>query len=98
MSIIIPETKISNFIELEKLLSTHKVLDTKKITNDSYIVTFDSEFSKEILDKLDIDLTKLLNDDKNKDLETNNKFGFVSVSTAAAITAYARIYINRIKL
>jgi len=98
MTIIKPETKITNLLELENLFSTHNVLDTKKITNDSFIVTYDSEFSRKILNKAGIDLAKLLNVNNNKDLESKSTFGYVSVCTAAAITAYARIYINRIKL
>jgi hypothetical protein len=98
MSIIKPETKLVNFSELEKILQTHKVSDTKQITDDSFIVTYENEISKDILTKSGIDLAKLLNENNSKDLETNNKFGFVSVPIAAAITAYARIYINKIKI
>ena len=98
MSIVKPETQLYNFSDLEKLLTTHKVLDTKEITDDAFIVTFENEVNREILNKSGIDLAKLLNEDNKKDLENNTKYGYVSVSTAAAITSYGRIYINRIKI
>jgi hypothetical protein len=98
MSIVKPETQLYNSSELEKILTTHKVLDTKEITDDAFIVTYENEINREILNKSGIDLAKLLNEDNNKDLENNVKFGYVSVSTAAAITAYGRIYINKIKI
>nr|WUR10641.1 hypothetical protein [Elmerina hispida] len=36
--------------------------------------------------------------EKKGDIENNKRLDFLSISTAAAITAYARIYINKIKL
>ena len=88
MSIIKPETKIINLSALEKIFTTHKVLDTKQITEGSFIVTFENEISREILSKSGIDLAQLLNENNKRDLENNDKFGYVSVSTAAAITGY----------
>ena len=98
MSIIKPETKIINLNDLNKLLTTHKVFDIKKMNDNNYIVTYESEISKEVIDTLGLEFTKVLNENNKKDLETNNNFGFVSISTVAAITSYARIYINKIKL
>ncbi|KAK6981654.1 hypothetical protein R3P38DRAFT_417176 [Favolaschia claudopus] len=98
MSIVKPETQLYNLSELEKILTTHKVLDAKEITENAFIVTYENEINKDILKKSGIDLAKLLNEDNKKDLENNDKYGYVSVSTAAAITAYGRIYINKLKI
>jgi DNA polymerase elongation subunit (family B) len=99
MSIIKPETDIINFYDLQALLTTNRVLDTKQLTEDSFIVTYENEVDKELLDKSGVDFAKVFNENSDKDLEKKNfKFGYISVSTAAAITAYARIYINKIKL
>ena len=96
MSIIKPETEIVDTDKLELLLTTRKVLDTKQLSLDRFIVNYESDISKQIIDDVGLDYSKILNN--NKDIETKNKYGFVSVSTASAITAYARIYINKIKL
>jgi hypothetical protein len=96
MSIIKPETEIVDTDKLELLLTTRKVLDTKQLSLDRFIVNYESEISKQIIDDVGLDYSKILIN--NKDIETKQKFGFVSVSTASAITAYARIYINKIKL
>jgi hypothetical protein len=96
MSIIKPETEIVDANKLEFLLTTRKVLDIKQLSLDSFVVNYESDLSKKIIEDASLDYSKILNN--NRDIEKNNKFGFVSVSTASAITAYARIYINKIKL
>jgi hypothetical protein len=95
MSIYKPETEIVDRNKLESLLTSRKVLDVKQISDNTFIVSYESQLSKEIIDDVGLDFSKLV---KNKDIENNNKFGFVSISTSSAITAYARIYINKIKL
>jgi hypothetical protein len=95
MSIFKPETEIVNKNKLEMLLCTRKILDTKQLNNDTFIVNYLSQLSKETIEQAGLDITKII---KNKEIESFNKFGFVSISTASAITAYARIYINKIKL
>lgn len=96
MSISKPETAIVNLNKLDTLLSTRKVYDIRELSVNSYLVNYDTKLSKEILENLNLNIAKLV--DKNKDIETNDTHSFLSISTASAITAYARIYINEIKL
>jgi hypothetical protein len=96
MSILKPETDIVDKKKLEFLLTTYKVLDMKQLNLDTFIVNYESNPSKKIIEDVGLDYSKILN--SKKDIEIKTKFGFVSVSTASSITAYARIYINKIKL
>lgn len=96
MSIIKPVTEIVDTNRLDSLLITHKVLETKQISLDTFIVNYESELSQDIIHNLGLNYSKILNN--MKDIETNEQYSFVSISTAAAITAYGRIYINKIKL
>lgn len=91
-------TKIVNREELELLLLTRKIKELYiKLTKDQYLVTFNTEISKPQCDKNEIDFFKVLNEE-NKDHEDNYRIRDVSISTAAAVTSYARIYMNKIKI
>ena len=69
------------------------------MNKDWYIVSYNSEISKSICQQSGLDYIKVLNNKSIKrDEEDNLKFSDVSISTSAAITSYARIYINKIKL
>lgn len=50
-------------------LTTNRVLDTKQLTEDSFIVTYENEVDKELLAKSGVDLAKLLNENSDKDLD-----------------------------
>lgn len=96
MSINKPETQLVDEERLISLLATRKVLEVKRISEDRFIISYESKLSREIAEELELDLSKLVKQDK--DLEYNNKFGVFSIATAAFITAYGRVYINKIKL
>jgi hypothetical protein len=96
MSISKPETAIVDFNKLQSLLLSRKLLDIKELDEGSYLVNYDSKLSLENVRNFNLDISKFFN--KNKDMETNKTQNFVSVSTASAITSYARIYINQIKM
>ena len=76
MSIIKPETDILNFYDLQALLTSNRVLDTKQLTEDSFIVTYENEVDKELLAKSGVDFGKFFNENSDKDLEKKN-FKFV---------------------
>jgi hypothetical protein len=97
MSINKPITEIMNGTKLNLLFLTHNVLDTKKLYENKYLVNYEPKTSNEELENIGLDVAKVYNE-LDKELEENNNYGFVSISTAAAITAYARVYINTIKL
>ena len=97
MTIDKPITKIINKNELDFILSTHEVNSLTELNEERFLITYDSEISKNICNSYELDYIKILNKSK-KDIENNIRFDDVSISTAAAITAYARIYMNKIKL
>lgn len=97
MSIEKPITKIVNKIELDFILSCHEVKSLTELNENRFLITYDSEISKNICTSYELDYIKILNKNK-KDIENNIRFYDVSISTAAAITSYARIYMNKIKL
>jgi hypothetical protein len=97
MSINKPITEIVNFKKLNLLCLTHHVFDTKKLYENKYLVNYEPKTSNEELENIGLDVAKI-HKELDKELEENNNYGFVSISTAAAITAYARVYINKIKL
>jgi hypothetical protein len=97
MSIDKPITKIVNKNDLDFILSCHEVKSFIELNENRFLITYDSEISKNICEKYELDYIKILNKNK-KDIENNIRFDDVSISTAAAITSYARIYMNKIKL
>lgn len=97
MSINKPITDIVNKEKLDLIVSTRETRSIKELNHDQYIVTYNPEISKSVCEKNGLDYIKVLN--KNKmDIENINRFSDVSIATAAAITSYARIYMNKIKL
>lgn len=97
MNINKPITEIVNKDRLDYILSTHLVRSFKVLNENSFIVSYDSTISKAICEKSGLNYIKVLESNK-KDYENNRKIEDLSISTAAAITAYGRIHINRIKL
>lgn len=97
MNINKPITEIVNKDKLDYILSTHVVMSLKVLNENLFIVSYDSLISKPICDKSGLNYIKVLESNK-KDYENNSKIEDVSITTAAAITAYARIHINTIKL
>jgi hypothetical protein len=97
MSIDKPITKIINKNELDFILSTHEVKSLTELNEERFLITYDSEISKNICNSYELDYIIILNKSK-KNIENNIRFDDVSISTAAAITSYARIYMNKIKL
>lgn len=97
MNINKPITEIVNKDKLDYILSTHVVMSLKVLNENSFIVSYDSVISKPISDKSGLNYIKVLESNK-KDYENNRKIADVSITTAAAVTAYARIHINTIKL
>jgi hypothetical protein len=96
LSIDKPITDIVDKKKLDLLLSTCET-QWEMLSKDQYLVTYQPAISKKICEQSGLDYIKLLNKYK-VDLENIDRFQDVSISTASAITSYARIYMNRIKL
>lgn len=87
--------------EFLEVLQTRKYRGVNYLDNGEVIVSYDREISKNICETNDLDfkdvLIKIMSG-SNKKLLQGDKHNSVSIATASAITAYSRIYINKIKL
>lgn len=98
MSIFKTKTEIVDSKEkLDYILSTREVSSLKEFNPNVFLVSYMKDVSRSICEKSGLDYIKVLESTK-RDVETSNKFKDVSITTAAAITAYARVYMNTIKL
>ncbi len=90
-------TKIVDENIYTEILATRKISGDHPITNKHRMVTFNPEISKELCDSFDIDIVKATN--KSKLIMDNSSQGLkhVSVAISAAVTAYGRIHINKLK-
>ena len=97
MSIYKPKVDIVNKEKLDFILSVCEINSLLELNSDSFLVSYNSEISKKICEKSGLDYIKVLNYRKS-DHENIQKFEDISISTAAAITSYARIHITKLKL
>ena len=97
MSINKPITEIVDNNKLELICCTRKVNSYKTITDDDYLITYYPDISQEICESYGFDYFKTITKYNHK-LEYNKEFNDVSLTTAAAITSYAIIYMSTVKL
>lgn len=90
-------SEIVNKDKLDLILSSHEVNSIKELDENNFIVSYNSEISNSVSERSGLDIIKLLEKKDCRDYEHNYKVQDVSITTAAAITAYARIYINKLK-
>jgi hypothetical protein len=95
-----PVTDIISLDEREFLQSTREfVSEPKQVTDQDFLVTYYPAISKEICSSHNLDYIKVLNTQSKFNVkEKDAEFKDVSISTAAAVTSYARIYMSKIKL
>ena len=100
MDITKPITKLVNKNKLDDLLSTRELNSVIiNITENDYLISYYPEISREICESHGLDYVKVYNSSLGpNDMEYYNEFRDVSLTTAAAITSYARIYMSKIKL
>jgi hypothetical protein len=94
-----PKTEIVDKERLDLISSIHDATYDYlgKEDKDRFLVIYDPEISRNKCEENDLDYFKVLNKYK-VNLENTNKYNDLSISTAAAVTAYARIYMNQIKI
>ena len=100
MDITKPITRLVNKKVLDELLTT-RVFNSSpiNITENDYLISYYPDISREICESHGLDYVKVYNSLLGpKDMEYHNEFRDVSLTTAAAITSYARIYMSKIKL
>jgi hypothetical protein len=102
MNINKPKTDLVNKKELDFILSTRNVLSLTEITEDFYLVIYEKQISKDVCLSHGLDYSKVLKQTfkskLNKDIEYLDNFNDVSISTAAMILSYSRIFMSKIKL
>jgi hypothetical protein len=92
-----PKTEIVNKDKLDYLLCTREYNSYHKITDNDFLISYYPRVSKDLCDEFEYDYIKVLQESKDIKIE-NNEFKDVSLVISAAVTAYARIYMNKIKL
>lgn len=98
LNVVKPLTKCVNAKELSLIFSTREIVGKPiPITEDDYWVTYLPHIDQDICEEHGIDYIKVKNLTPKADLEKLSEFRDVSLSTAAAVTAYARIYMSKIK-
>nr|YP_010044372.1 DNA polymerase [Trametes versicolor]QPF23613.1 DNA polymerase [Trametes versicolor] len=99
LNIIKPITQTVNkekrdFICSTRIVHTHTILN-----DDKFLITYSPIISKEICMEHGLDFIKVLEKESKKNIENNlDLFKDVSIATAAFVTSYARIFINKCKL
>ena len=100
MDITKPITKLVNKYKLDELLCTRELNSAIiNITDKDYLICYYPEISRDICESHGLDYIKVYNSSLGpNDMEYYNEFRDVSLTTAAAITSYARIHMSKIKL
>lgn len=96
LSIYKPKNEILDKDRLDYIVSTRDCT-YEYLYDGRYLVSYDPVVSNSRCEESGLDFIKVLNNEK-KDVEKTNKFDNVSISTAAAVTSYARIFMNKVKL
>lgn len=99
MNIFKPNTKLVDSEKMSFILSTRSVIgEPKKITENAYWLTYHTKVDSKLCEQHNIDYIKVCNLKSKADVEKLDEFKDVSISTTASVTAYARIYMSKIKL
>jgi hypothetical protein len=96
MNIYKPKTEIVNSEKLNIIITTREFNSFKEITENDFLITYYPEISKNICESHNHDYLEVLKSEVN--MECGSEAKDVSLTTAAAVTSYARIYLAEIKL
>ena len=88
-------TKILNEKSFDIVSSMNKVVSYKIIGKDDILATYVPRLDKNIIDSHDLDITKLLHRYKDNEVQS---LSVSSVGISAAVTAYGRIHMCKLKL
>ncbi|KZT15563.1 hypothetical protein NEOLEDRAFT_1081995, partial [Neolentinus lepideus HHB14362 ss-1] len=99
LNIIKPITQTVNKEKRDYIFSTRIVHSHTLLNEDKFLITYTPTISKEICSEHGLDFMKVLEKESKTNIENNlDLFKDVSIATAAFVTSYARIFINKIKL
>ena len=90
-----PVTEIFSKSYYKSLIRTNKIVDGTSISDDKVLVTYVPKLDYEVVKEHNLDFLSLVNAKNDKELGGINA---TSVVISAAITAYARIHMNKLKL
>ncbi len=77
------------------LSTRHLVVSYKIISEDKILVTYDTRLDLNLIKSLDLDFIKILNKYGEKETQTPSA---TSIAISAAVSAYGRIHISKLKL
>lgn len=98
LNIFNPITKIVNKTTYKQIATTRRIKDQIDITEDKILVSYFPELDPDLCKQFNIDITKASNKYNNPESADKSNFDSISVAISAAITAYGRIHISKIKL
>ena len=90
-------TKLVNENDYSEIATTHVMKGEIDITKQMKLVTYVPEISQKVCDSFGIDVTKATLKYKDKYSVETNSYNNVSVAISAAVTAYGRIHISKLK-
>lgn len=92
-------TDIIDEKELDRIASTRAINSCVQLNNDKYLVNYNTEIDIDICKASSVDISKVTDILANNENAARNKYDCVSVPiSAAAITAYARMHMAKLKL
>lgn len=99
LNFVKPISKTVNKTELDYLLATKEIKTFKKINENNFLITYIPIVNKEICESHNLDYHKVILNEKNNKVTSNvSVFQDVSIVLASFVTAYARVYMHKIKL
>jgi len=99
LSITKPITKTVNKDRRDFIFSTRIIHSHKFLNDNKFLITYTPTISKDICLEHGLDFIKVLENESKYNIENSlDLFKDVSIATAAMVTSYARIHINKIKL
>jgi len=96
MNIYKPKTEIVDNKKLDIIITTREYNSFKELTENDYLITYYPIVSKDICESHDLNYLQVLK--SNMTMEYGSEAKDVSLTTSAAVTSYARIYLAKIKL
>lgn len=91
-----PITKICDISKLDKIALSKNIINHREISEGKYLVSFSTKDDFSVANDFGIDILNFLN--KYKTMEPSVSHNNVSLPISAAVTAYGRIHISKIKL
>ena len=90
-----PVTEVLSYQVFDQKMLMHKIISYKEISNEKVLVCYVPKLDYEIINSHNLDFIKIVNKYNDKELQP---LSITSIVISAAITAYARIHMSKLKL